>query len=238
MRRQTEKMIKSIIKAAVVGAILFLYLHPENIKRLIYPKFYAKIYDRPLNVWETDVFSDLSAEQSQPIIRNYNGISITFLPQKSYAVNAKIGIIDRYDGLWEKFYHEHEKSRKIYNSFAPLDLALVHGKSAYHKKFNHCFKHEYRLLWSCPEINSTYFNNYHIIPATNNVIKGLETLRKGDIIHIEGLLVNVKIPSLSEMKTGTSHNMTHENQFAGGLYTGMCFIVYLKKLAVDGFVYE
>ena len=40
------------------------------------------------------------------------------------------------------------------------------------------------------------------------------------------------------MLTGTSHDMTHKNQFAGGLYTGMCFLVYLQKLAVNGYVYE
>ena len=238
MNKKTESFVITIIKFAVFGFILFLWLHPEHIKRLIYPYIYAQSYDKPINVWESDVFVDLPPVQTQPIMRNFGEKPITFLPQKAYAVNARIGYIDRYDGLWEKFYHEHDKRRKIYNSFAPLDLTLVHGQSAFHKKFNSCFKHEYRLLWSCPEIGSNFFNNYHIIPVNSNVRKGLETLRKGDIIHVEGLLVNVQVPSWHEMKTGTSHNMTHEDQFAGGLYTGMCFILYLKKLAVGGYIYE
>lgn len=238
MRRQTENFIKSVIKCAFAGALLFFGLHTEYIKRLIYPYIYAAPYNKPLKVWETDVFADLNSVQTQPITRNFAGVPITFLPQKAYVANARIGIIDRYDGLWEKFYHGYDKRRRIYNSFAPLDLALVHGKSAYHQKFNSCFKHEYRLLWSCPEISSNNFNNYHMVPINKNVRKGLETLKKGDIIHIEGLLVNVQVPTWNEMKTGTSHNMTHEDQFAGGLYTGMCFILYLKKLAVDGYIYE
>lgn len=238
MRRQTREFISSGLKWLAAGAVLFLFFHPEYPKRLVYPHIYAKPYDKQLAVWEHDVFTDLNAGREKPFSREFNGLNITFIPKKQYSVTARIGILDRYGGFWESFYHGHDENRKIYNSFAPIDLALVHGAGAYHEKFGSCFKHEYRLLWSCPEIKSDYFNNYHMVPANDNLRKGLETLRKGDIVYIEGRLVNVKVPNWNEMNTGTSHNMTHKDQFAGGLYTGMCFIVYLEKLAVDGYVYE
>lgn len=238
MRRQTENFIKSVIKCAFAGALLFLCLHPEHLKRLVYPHIYAQPYNKEVNVWERDIFADAVAERAAPIVRDYNSTYITFLPKEEYAVVARIGILERYDGWWEKFYHGYDKSRQIYNTFAPIDLALVHGKNAYHEKFDTCFRHEYRLLWSCPEISSNYFNNYHMIPATDSLRKGLETLKKGDIVYIKGRLVNVKLPNGYEMNTGLSHNMTHKDQFAGGQYSGMCFILFLEKMAVDGFIYE
>lgn len=234
----TKMRKNNVHKWIVACLLLFFWVHPEYIKRLIYPYIYAQPYNQKPEVWETDVFSDLNAEKAEPFIRNYNGIDITFYPQKLYETTAKIGILERYDGWWEKFYHGHDKNRRIYNSFSPIDLALVHGYGAFHPKFGSCFRHEYRLLWSCPEIDRTYFNNYHIIPASRNIQKGLATLQKGDIVHIKGRLVNVKVPNWNEMKTGTSHNMTHKKQFAGGLYTGMCFIVYLEELIIDSYIYK
>ena len=238
MRLRTEKFVRKIIKVAIFFALVFLYIHPEYVKKPLYQRLYANPYPQQINVWEQDVFADLSSEQAKPFSREYDGIKVTFLPQKAYAATARIGYVDRYEGLWEKFFHGHDINRKIYNSFAPLDLALVYGANAYHEKFFSCFKHEYRLLWSCPEIDTKYLNNYHIIPANDNLRKGVATLKQGDVIYIAGLLVNVRVPNWNEMLTGTSHNMTHKDQFAGGLYTGMCFILYLQKLIVDGYVYE
>ena len=238
MRRRTRDFIAKIIKLAVAGAILFLYMYPEYIKRPIYQHLYGKPYEKRLNVWEHDVFGDLNAEQKKSFSRKYKGTKITFFPQKSYEVVARIGVLERYDTFWEKFYHGYDENRRIYNLFSPIDLALVQGQGAYSEKFDRCFKHEYRLLWSCPDIDRKYFNNNHMIPANRTIKKGLETLHKGDIVYIKGLLVNVKVPDWDMMLTGTSHDMTHKNQFAGGLYTGMCFLVYLQKLAVNGYVYE
>lgn len=239
MHRQTREFILRIIKYVFAGVFLFLCSHMEYIKRLVYPSLYAVPYNERLAVWDKDVFSDLSGERSSPFSKKYLDKKITFIPKKAYAVTARIGILERYEGWWEDFYHGHDESRKIYNAFAPIDIAFVHGEGAYHEKFDSCFGHEYRLLWSCHEINRDYFNNYHMIPATNKIKKGLETLIKGDIVYIKGRLVDVKVPDWSEdMHTGTSHNMTHENQFAGGMYTGMCFIIYLEELAVNGYLYK
>ena len=238
MRLRTERFIKRILKWVIAGAFLFFFFNPEYIKRPIYQRFFAKPYEKQLNVWEKDVFKDLGDEQRKPFSKEYNKINITFVPKKAYEVTARIGILERYDTLWERFAHGYDDNRKIYNSFSPIDLALVHGNSAYHEKFNSCFKHEYRLLWSCPEISQDYFNNYHIIPANDNLRKGLETLHNGDIVYVKGVLVNVKVPGWFEMKTGTSHNMTHKDQFAGGQYTGMCFILYLREMPANGYIYK
>ena len=238
MRLRTRRFILKNIKLAICCVALFFWFNPEYIKRPVYQRFFGKPYEKRLNVWEKDVFTDLSPEQKKPFSRKYNGIDIAFIPQTAYEVTARIGILERYDTFWEVFAHGYDQSRRIYNSFSPLDLALVHGNDAYHPEFKNCFKHEYRLLWSCSEISHDSFNNYHMIPANKNLRKGLETLHKGDIVYIKGLLVNIQVPGWKTMLTGTSHNMTHKDQFAGGLYTGMCFIVYLQKLIVNDYVYE
>ena len=78
------------------------------------------------------------------------------------------------------------------------------------------------------------FNNYHPIPANENINKGLHTLIAGDVVHIEGYLVDV--PSMG-MLTGTRTNQHHEYVMSGQ-NPGMCFILFTTKLIVNGYAYQ
>ena len=85
-----------------------------------------------------------------------------------------------------------------------------------------------------PHINPNQFNNYHPIPANEKINKGLHTLLAGDIVYLEGYLVDV--PSMG-MLTGTRTNQHHE-YVMGGQNPGMCFILFTTKLTVNGYTYQ
>ena len=236
MRLKTERLIKKWLKYGFFAALAFSIWKPEYIKRAVYPHIYGKKVQTTLKISDHDVFTPLADNEKITMQQYYEGEKIEFIPQEKYSITAKIGILERYGGWWESFYHGHDKNRMIYNKFAPIDLALFHGLEQ-NADFKKCVSHEYRLLWDKCKMKREYYNNYHIIPATKNIRRATETLIQGDVVQVEGILMNVKFPTY-EMKTGTSHGMIHQDQFAGGLYTGMCFITYVKRLLVNGYVYE
>ena len=91
-------------------------------------------------------------------------------------------------------------------------------------------------LESChPYIKQSEQNNYHPIPATKNVDKALSMLLPGDIVYIEGYLVDV--PQM-RLKTGTRKDQYHENMIVNGMAPGMCFILYTTKIVLNGWIYE
>lgn len=240
MNYAVRRKLKKLLIYLLIAELLFIYYRPEYIKKMVYPFLYAQRDGISLKISAQDVFYELSEKQKKAIIRFYDGNEVIFLPQVGYSVTAKVGIMERYDGWWENFYHKHKKLRMLYNKFSPLDLALFYGRNATKNVLEHCqLEHEYRGLFSCSSLDPAKYNNYHIVPANNSVAKGMETVLSGDVVYVEGFLVHVKHPfSRDLMHTGTAHKMIHPDQFVGGQYTEMCFILYTTKLIVDGFEYE
>jgi len=64
--------------------------------------------------------------------------------------------------------------------------------------------------------------NTHIIPAGKDVESSLRKIRRGDIVHIQGMLVNVKAEKWS-WKTSQTRNDT------GG---GACEIIWVDSLEI------
>ena len=82
---------------------------------------------------------------------------------------------------------------------------------------------------STTEVLPALLSIYH-----ENINKGLHTLIAGDVVHIEGYLVDV--PSMG-MLTGTRTNQHHEYVMSGQ-NPGMCFILFTTKLTVNGYTYQ
>ena len=78
------------------------------------------------------------------------------------------------------------------------------------------------------------FNNYRIIPANERINKAVHTLMKGDIIHIEGYLVDV--PQL-EITTAYKANKKN-NGLLEGANLNQHYYLYTTKIISDGFIYK
>ena len=237
------KSLSSSCKNALYIGALVLIIYPTPFYRLFVPIVSGTRMVEPLTE-SADVIEKLDNPSKFELERQHH--SYILRPRKKYQVYGRIIDIDRYHGLWEKFAHDYDNGRMIYNALSPLDLVIGHGQMA-DKDFlkNFEFKHEYRLMWWKPLKPIEYtsfqhlFNNYHIIPATPRIALATRTLMRGDMIFLKGLLVDVKSPDYTwcELSTGGNYNEWHK-EFYGGQYATKCFILYVQELRVNNYLYK
>lgn len=236
-------ILKKIFKIALLVIVLFILLWTFALKKPIYQHLYGKPYSDDLTIYERDIFENLPIHPSPIVLKSSNfSVQLTFL--KFYRSTAKIVYLDRYNfiGTW----YRGNRFSYIYDKIAPLDISTVSGKTAQPDILKHFdFSHEYRLLWSESKRWNELFirddiNNNHIIPANKNIAKALEILKKGDTAHMEGYLVHINglgTDKNFELKSALSAGEI-SHQKAGGQTTGLCRVIYLKKIAFDGYIFE
>lgn len=236
-------ILKKIFKIALLVIVLFILLWTFALKKPIYQHLYGKPYSDDLTIYERDIFENLPIRPSPIILKSSNfSVQLTFL--KFYRSTAKIVYLDRYNfiGTW----YRGNRFSYIYDKIAPLDISTVSGKTAQPDILKHFdFSHEYRLLWSESERWNELFirddiNNNHIIPANKNIAKALEILKTGDTAHMEGYLVHINglgTDKNFELKSALSAGEI-SSQKAGGQTTGLCRVIYLTKIAFDGYIFE
>lgn len=229
------------IKYLIYAVVLLIFLYPEIIKRPLYPLLFGQRTTETLSISAQDKIEDI--ETTKPLNYTAKKHTVQLHPVAKYAVTGKSVFIDRYGTLFEKIAYGHNKYRMLYSAISPADIAIFHGKAAADEVLKTCkFKHEYRTLWTQCQTNPDRndYNNYHLIPATPKVRRALEIIMPDDIIHIEGLLVDVSSAEYANfsLQTGRRQDAIHKHQFAGGQYTGMCFILYTTKIIVNGYIYE
>lgn len=157
----------------------------------------------------------------------FQGDYINLVPQDVFLV---IGDMAR-DDVFQKLKFEHEerlgrvvcKGVKYRRSFMGAFLSSEDAERNM-QKLNDCMR----------DVKQHEQNNYHPIPANERINKALSMLLPGDIVYLEGWLVDV--PDMG-LKTGTRKEQYHENIIIGGSSPGMCFILYTTKLILNGRLY-
>lgn len=238
-----EFIFKKAVKIILVIVLLETVLWTFALKKPIYQYLYGKPYSNDLTIYERDIFENLPIRPSPIVLKSSNfSVRLTFL--KFYRSTAKVVYVDRYNfiGTW----YRGNRFSYIYDKIAPLDISTVSGKTARPDILKHFdFSHEYRLLWFESKKRNELFirddiNNNHIIPANKNIAKALEILKKRDIAHMEGYLVHVNgldSDKNFELKSAlSSGEISHQK--AGGQTTGLCRVIYLTKIAFDGYIFE
>ncbi|MBR6355551.1 MAG: hypothetical protein IKR92_01735 [Alphaproteobacteria bacterium] len=260
-KRRRQKIIGFVTKTAL--ALLCLYwLFPQYIRRVIYAPFFGTPTTQPLQISATDSFEDVTA----PSFRFTRGkYTYTLVPRTKYAVTGRVGIVDDYDTLFNRFYRGQFQGDYI--NLVPRDIMLLIGQMAEPSVFaKFDFVHEERMggvrckgvkyknsfmpsfmsaekaekNWDkyneCNQfIKNEELNNYHPIPANERINKALSMLVRGDVVYLEGVLVDV--PEM-RLNTGTRKEQTHSNMMVAGQAPGMCFILYTTKVILHNRVYE
>jgi hypothetical protein len=67
------------------------------------------------------------------------------------------------------------------------------------------------------------FSNFHMIPADSKIEHGLERLRRGEVVRLQGMLVDVELPGGSRWKSSTVRN---------DFGAGACEILYATLLEI------
>jgi hypothetical protein len=194
-----------------------------------------RYYDKPEPSLDsmTPIVTEVAPEQIERT--GYNEIAykignntITIKPIASYKIAGKILAKKKYGSTW---------SAKL----APYDLALGWGKltnDEYIEKLKisqwgrfYFFKYEYNLPFREDYIIEHSSNN-HIIPATENLRKLLFHLDPGQLIEMEGFLVDV---SGKIGKNQVKWNSSIKRDDTGN---GSCELVYVRKIKYENKIYE
>ncbi len=252
---------KTIIKMAVILVVLQL-IFPQYLKKAIYPFLFGHRSSTPMQISEQDNFKDV---YSAPLEFKKGGYSYILLPKVQYSVTGRVGYVDHYDTLWNRLYRGFAQKKYINlvprdiflvigNMAKPEIFSMFkfeheeRGGSVLCKgvKYRKSFMTSYKSQEEAEESRKNYehchpyikqeeLNNYHPIPANKKIDLGLSTLVPGDVLYIEGYLVDVPQMGLS---TGTRKVQTHQNMIMNGYNPGKCFIVYTTKAIINGTVYE
>jgi len=123
---------------------------------------------------------------------------------------------------------------------SPYDFALVWGSLPnilpllkFEQTYRYCL---YKYNESLPvdlAYLQTHMSNNHLIPSNNNIRRALSTFRKGDLVEIEGFLVNV---SYNIARRGSSNWNTSLVRTDTG--DGACEIIYIVRIKRNNVIYE
>ena len=260
--RQGKPKKKAVGNSTIIGAIvLLLFFFPEYPKRLVYPFLFGHKTAEKLVISQDGTYKDVE-QTNFDFSRNKYVYELQLKTQ--YSITAKIGYIDHYDTWFNKIYRGHSQNDYInlvpvdllmvYGDMAKPDiyklfefdheerLGIIKCKGVKYKESFFSFyssdserEESQKNLAICnPHISENQFNNYHPMPANEKINKGLHTLLAGDVVHLEGYLVDV--PSIG-LRTGTRTNQ-HHDYVMGGQNPGMCFILFTTKLIVNGHEYN
>lgn len=191
---------------------------------------------------------------------------ITMLPQE-YRENARFGkydvlinfraeyqvigravYVDVYDNLFYfGFKSKQQELNALYNAVSPLDISLFIGETAQDGNWQKIkVGHEYRVLtwqWQRSDkvtVNMDEISNSHVIPANTAVRRGFDTIRKGDIVYLNGFLLDWNpLGEFEDIKYKTALTAGEIADFKiGGRISGLCRYFYVTELAVGGYMFK
>ncbi len=178
-----------------------------------------------------DIFRDpiqTPISSPEPITLEVKNSRFTLTPLAEYKLSGRVVSRETYSSGWE-------------GTISPIDLAIVWGKLS---------EPEYDQYMSYSQGNRWYFfkykpsppfdqsfvishsSNNHIIPANRNIRLAAKSIKKKDVVVLEGSLVSLKgIYKGEEVTWNSSLSRTDTGN-------GSCELFYVTKVRIDTHVYE
>jgi hypothetical protein len=75
------------------------------------------------------------------------------------------------------------------------------------------------------DVIQTHSANWHLLPASDAIWKSLRRVRVGDVVHLEGRLVDIEGPETGVIRTSLARDDTGP---------GACEIIYVEAVSIDG----
>ncbi|MEN8221883.1 MAG: hypothetical protein ABFR36_01380 [Acidobacteriota bacterium] len=174
-----------------------------------------------------DPEQEFMEEMDEIVINNDSG-EFKITPVAEYSISARVVSARSY-------------SRKWTSSLAPVDLALVWGKLA-DKNMDDFISYKQRNRWyfyryspDCPVDNNyiiAHSSNNHIVPSSYNLSIAIKSIRKNDLIRIEGYLIRVSgFSKKRKVNWGTSTTRTDTGDRS-------CELIYLKTIRINDKIYR
>lgn len=222
----------------------------KNVKKLL-PKIMLLILVFVFVLFTIHFFIDLRRPVYQT---SYNGLSVESDPTQTDTTASSFSVT-----TWGKKWYltpvadymivAKVKSKHHINflqddvaQLGKYDLALAWGE-LFDPKYDKDIKYfqsgrKYTVTSSADcSLSMSYISdhsaNTHIIAANNAVLRGVQNIKKNDIVYMEGYLVNVFRKEKNGYNTWDTSLVRNDNSSDGG-----CEVFYVKKLQIGSRTYE
>ena len=145
----------------------------------------------------------------------------------------KVALVDY--GLAYEDMAKDEYFHKIYSTSNQTfyDRRLVYG-------FKHkYFKEDYQKYYDLSQYLFDHVSHTHVIPANKNVYKALKAARKGQVIKLDGYLVDMYDRNYNRFAM-TSLSLTDQNEGSRGYGKGggSCEVMYVYRVQIGEKIFE
>ena len=240
---------KICMKKYILIVVLALFLLWNFVIKVpVYRHIYGMPSDYVYNGHLLDIDIHHLAEPQEVQYARLGGYEIEYIFKASFEGWARAVYVDVYeDDFYIGLKTEQELLDEFYDSVSPLDISFVIGETAAEGNWQKIiFKHEYRLLKSKyyykdnPIYKHNEIGNVHVLPANISVRRGIDTIKKGDVVYVKGWLLDwkgTKEFNDVEFKTAMSHGEISQEKY-GGKISGKCYYLYLTELVVGDYIFK
>ncbi len=217
--RRTDWLLVIVLALALVAGAVVLYKAYSSPEETIAPD------TETLDLTRDPVQSDATG-QPLPVIE-IGGRQIFLWAKAQYSITGQLASKNRY-------------TNGFMSDLSPWDYALAWGHvGTYIDQLR--FKQMVRFCLFQPKKDAvvdidyvnTHMSNNHLIPATKNIRRALALAKKGDILKLDGYLVNVEAGKKG--KTVATWNTSTTRTDTGN---GACEIIYVTRLRIEDRVFE
>lgn len=217
--RKVDIIILSVCALLVAVSVitLIVWLNQAEGKRALGPGSFSVAQD-PIQ--------DDSVHEAMPVL-HFGKAMVVMSAKAKYTIAGQL--------VSKKRYY-----RSLIDELSPYDFALTWGDLPKHLD-QIKFKQTSRFCLFQLKKNATipvayvqdHMSNNHLIPATKNIRKAMRKAKKGDLILIEGHLVDVQ--ASKKGRTYSSWNSSVSRDDTGN---GACEIIYVVSLRINDMIYE
>jgi len=179
-----------------------------------------------LNPMEEPIQQDLT--QADPILFKDGKFNLIYQPVADYSITARILGKKRYSGDWSAQVAKYDFAF----GWGDMSIPEMTKGIAISQSMRFYF---YRTKPDC-QLTLRYIvrhsANNHLIPANRAVKKALASIKKGDIVRIDGKLI--KVSGWYDKQTVTWGTSTTRNDTGNGA----CELIYVQKVFHDGKIYQ
>lgn len=241
-------MLKEYPPSYKLGALILCLLICHSAKKPLYQHIWGK-YTGYIPSLGDETFINIEQNQKKQSAK-IAGYNIEYRLRRKYSVKGRVVFVDWNDGWFNTWYHAaRNEGTKLYNAVSPVDLSIIHGKTAEDGNWQKIkFDHEERGLITSyrydnmPVINNDEINNNHVIPANNAIRKAISIMKVGDIVELEGYLMDWNGTgkfSWFNIETAIEPGELHTKILFGGQQgAGLCRQFYITKISFNGYTFE
>ena len=232
------KLLTYILILVIITILALLIIHQRSTNL---PEGSYTITSDPIDVMsEPNQFPVNEEKFELEISQKGKDYRVVITPMFYYDVSGKVVSVRKWKG-WE------ESDCPVWKEIFPIDFGIAWGKMAVEEyaqylKFFHTpasrFLHwRYKFPPEGPSLDLKYmikhFSNNHLSTSNETIRAVLHSVRKGDLVRIEGWLIKLDLYEDGRNMFSARSSTTRDDKWGGA-----CESIYVKKIQINDRIFE